>query len=64
MFYDCITKYTYTEIFCWKIESSFCKSFLYFLNKKYLHISDIYIWNFNEMLTKNVVSFEQPGSDG
>ena len=41
-----------------------CKSFSIFFNKKYLHISDINVWNFKEMLTNDVVSFEQPGPDG
>ena len=35
----------------------------HFFNEKYWRISDINIWNFNEMLTNNVVSFEQPGPD-
>ena len=34
---------------------------LHFFNKKYWQISDINIWNFNETLTNDVVSFEQPG---
>ena len=29
--------------------------------QKYWYISAINIWNFNEMLTNDVVSFEQPG---
>ena len=37
---------------------------LTFFNKKYWHIWDIIIWNFNVSLTKDVVSFEQPGPDG
>ena len=37
------------------------KSFSHFFNKKYWHISDIYVWNFNETLTNDVVSFEQLG---
>ena len=64
----------YTDIFCWKNERSFCtakayhifqqkilecKSFFHFFNKKYWHISDINIWNLNETLTNDVVSFEQ-----
>ena len=32
-------------------------------DKKYWNISDISIWNFNEMLTNNVVSFEQLGPE-
>ena len=42
----------YTEIFGWKYKSC---------NKKYWQISDINVWNFNETLTNDVVSFEQPG---
>ena len=34
-----------------------------FLNKQYWHIWDIKVWNFNERLTNNIVSFEQPGRD-
>ena len=43
-------------MFGWKNES-----FSHFFNKKYWHISDINVWNFNETLTNDVVSFEQPG---
>ena len=32
-----------------------------FFNKKYWQISDINVLNFNDMLTNDVVSFEQPG---
>ena len=35
-----------------------CKSFKHFFNKKYWHIWDINIWNFNKMLTNAVVCFE------
>ena len=38
-----------------------CKSFSYFVNKKYWRISDINVWNFNKTLTNDIVSFEQPG---
>ena len=34
---------------------------LTFFNKKYWHIWDINVWNFNFSLTNEVVSFEQPG---
>ena len=34
-----------------------------FSDKKYWHISDTNIQNFNETLTNNVVSFEQLGPD-
>ena len=40
-----------------------CKSFSHFFNKKYRRISDINIWNFNETLTNDIVSFEQPSPD-
>ena len=40
-----------------------CKSFSHFSNKKYWHISYINVWNFNEMLTNDNVSFEQLGPD-
>ena len=55
MFYSFTIKYT--EIFCWKIE----RSFLIFFRKNYWHIWDINVWNFNETLTNDIVSFEQPG---
>ena len=32
-----------------------------FFNKKYWQILDISVWNFNETLTNDIVSFEQPG---
>ena len=38
-------------------------SFSHFSNKKYWQISDINVWKFNEMLTNDIVSFEQPGPD-
>ena len=38
-----------------------CKSFSHFFNKKYWQISAINILNFNDMLTNDVVSFEQSG---
>ena len=41
-----------------------CKSFSHFFNKKYRHISSINVWKFNETLTNDVVSFEQPGPGG
>ena len=40
-----------------------CKSFLHFFKKKYQWIWDINIWNFNDTLTNDVVSFEQLGPD-
>ena len=33
---------------------------LTFLNKTFWHFSDINVWNFNETLTNDVISFEQP----
>ena len=38
-----------------------CKSFSHFFNKEYWCISGIDVWKFNETLTNEVVSFEQPG---
>ena len=38
-----------------------CKSFSHFSNEKYWHIWNINVWNFNDTLTNNVVSFEQLG---
>ena len=40
-----------------------CKSFTHFFNKKYRLIWDINVWNFNDTLTNDVISFEQPGPD-
>ena len=34
---------------------------LAFFNKNFWHYSDISVWNVNEMLTNDVVSFEQQG---
>ena len=47
----------HTDIFRRKNERSFfkSKSFSHFFNKKYCQISDINVWNFNEMLTNEVV---------
>ena len=36
-------------------------SFSHFFNQKYWHKSDIIVWNFNETLTNDIVSFEQSG---
>ena len=36
-------------------------AFALFFDKKYWQIWDINVWNFNKMLTNDVVSFEQPG---
>ena len=36
---------------------------LTFFQQKFWCISDIKVWNFNETLTNNVVSFEQPGPE-
>ena len=35
----------------------------FFFSKKYWHIWEINFWKFNETLTNDVVSFEQPGPD-
>ena len=37
-----------------------CKSFSHFFNKKYWHIGDIKVWNFNILLANDVVNVEQP----
>ena len=36
---------------------------LTFFQQKYWHVWAINVWNFNETLTNDVVSFEQPGPD-
>ena len=36
-----------------------CKSFSHCFNKKYWHISDSNVWNFNETLTNDIIKFEQ-----
>ena len=62
MFYDFITKYT--DFFVEKIREAFAMQKLHiFFNKKYWEISDIKVWNFNETLTNDVVSFKQPGPE-
>ena len=54
----------YTDFFCWKNEESFCTAkLLTFFQQKYWCIWDINVWNFNETLRNDVVSFEQPGPD-
>ena len=37
------------------------QKFLTFITEKYWRMLDINIWNFNEMMTNDVISFEQPG---
>ena len=41
-----------------------CKSYSHFFSKKFQHICVSLDVNFNELLTNNVVSFEQLGPDG
>ena len=55
MFYDFITKYI--DILLKKTWEKLLTDF----QQKSWHISHIDIWNFNETLTNNVVSLEQPG---
>ena len=43
------------------MREAFAVQLQHFFNKKYWHIWEINIWNFNETLTNNVVNFEQPG---
>ena len=57
MFYDFITKYT--EFFVEKMIDA--KASHIFFSKKYWHIWEINFWKFNETLTNDAVSFEQPG---
>ena len=57
MFYNFITKYI--DIFVekkWETLPSF-------FQQKILNISGINVWNFNETLPNDVVSFEQPGPE-
>ena len=42
------------------MREAYCKSFSHFFNKKYRLIWDIKVWNFNDTLTNDAVSFEQP----
>ena len=59
-FYDFINKYT--DIFVEKMrEACALQKFLTIFHKKYWHIWDINVWNFNVSITNDVVSFEQPG---
>ena len=55
MFYDFITQNT--DIFVEKMREA--KASHIFFNKKYWHIWDTDVWNFNVSLTNDVVSFEQ-----
>ena len=48
-----------TDIFVEKWEK--LQKLLAFFHKKYWHIWDINVWNFNVSLTNDVVSFELPG---
>ena len=50
------------RIFC-NAKDSHCKRFSHFSNKKYQCICNIIVLNFNEMVTNDVVNFEQPGPD-
>ena len=43
--------------------SSFCKSYSHFFSKKFQHICISLDVNFNELLTNDVISFEQLGPD-
>ena len=58
MFYDFITKLIFLVE---KMREKAVQKLLTFLQQKYWHISDINVWNFNETLTNNAVSFEQLG---
>ena len=54
----------YNQI-CWNfLLKKWEKSFSHFFNKKYWCNSDINIWNFNETLTNDVVSFEHRAQNG
>ena len=50
------------KFFVEKMREAFAlQKLLTFFNKKYWQILDIDVWKFNEMLTNDIVSFEQPG---
>ena len=60
-----VSKYLIHSDFCWKNVSSFCKckSYSHFFSKNisiYVIFND---QNFNNMLTNDVISFEQLGPD-
>ena len=60
MFYDFITKYT--DIFVENMREAFAlQKILTCFQQKYWWISNIYVWNVNRKLTKEVVSCEQKG---
>ena len=44
--------------------SSFCKSYSNFFGKNFQHICVSLDVNFNELITNNIVSFEQLGPEG
>ena len=59
---DYIKKYSYFLLK--KCENLLqCKKFSHFSNKKFQHICNIYVENFNKMLTNVIVNFQQPASD-
>ena len=64
-FVNCFSGFNtqYSDIFCLKNVSSFCtaKGTHIFFSKKFQHICVSLDVNFNELLTNNVVSFEQLG---
>ena len=46
-----------------KLLTFLLQKLLSFFQQKYCHIWDINVWNFNETITNDVVSFEQRGPD-
>ena len=62
MFYDFVTKHT--DIFIKKMREAFALQKLStFFQQNYWRLLDISVWKFNETLTNDIVSFEQPGLD-
>ena len=61
MFYDFITKYT--DIFVEKMTEAFAMQASHIFFNKNIGVFEIlkFLRNFNETLTNDVVSFEQPG---
>ena len=58
MFCDFVTKHTDIFCFCFALQK-----LLTFFQQKYWRILDISNRNFNETLTNDIVSFEQPGPE-
>ena len=53
----------YNILICFAEKNVHCKSYSHFFSKKFQHICVLQVVNFNELLTNDIVSFEQLGPD-